>query len=172
MALSIPRRVISHCKSSSYDWCSDGFCWSQWAFWHREGNVRECDIDPRRREGDPSNALIQAILPNLQGDRQEAMGKMKKFRDWTTARMKEKGINSAEKMRAQALEDCRAVASLLASKGNAQEASEYRQWAIAVAEKVAMASTEGGFLGFGGERLSGGEKQLLGELKAHLTRHT
>ena len=43
----------------------------------------------------PSNALIQAILPNLQEDRQEAMGKMKKFRDWTTARMK--GINSAEK---------------------------------------------------------------------------
>jgi hypothetical protein len=30
---------------------SDGFCWSQWAFWHREGNVRECDIDPQRREG-------------------------------------------------------------------------------------------------------------------------
>jgi hypothetical protein len=116
----------------------------------------------------PSNALIQAILPNLQEDRQEAMGKMKKFRDWTTARMKEKGINSAEKMRAQALEDCRAVASLLASKGNAQEASEYRQWAIAVAEKVAMASTEGGFLGFGGERLSGSEKQLLGELESAL----
>ena len=116
----------------------------------------------------PSNALIQAILPNLQEDRPEAMGKMKKFRDWTTARMKEKGINSAEKMRAQALEDCRAVASLLASKGNAQEASEYRQWAIAVAEKVAMASTEGGFLGFGGERLSGGEKQLLGELERAL----
>jgi hypothetical protein len=90
----------------------------------------------------PSNALIQAILPNLQEDRQEAMGKIKKFRDWTTARMKEKGINSAEKMRAQALEDCRAVASLLAAKGNAQEASEYRQSAIAVAEKVAMASTE------------------------------
>jgi hypothetical protein len=90
----------------------------------------------------PSNALIQAILPNLQEDRQEAMGKMKKVRDWTTARMKEKGINSAEKMRAQTLEDCRAVASLLASKRNAQEASEYRQSAIAVAEKVAMASTE------------------------------
>ena len=36
----------------------------------------------------PSNALIQAILPNLQEDRQEAMGKMQKFRDWTTARMK------------------------------------------------------------------------------------
>ncbi len=92
------------------------------------------------------------------------MSKMKQFRDWTTARMKEKGINSAEKMRAQALEDCRAVAKLVASKGNPQEVSEYKQWAMAVAEKVATASTEGGFLGFGGERLSANEKLLLAEL--------
>lgn len=116
----------------------------------------------------PNNALIQAILPNLQEDRQEAMSKMKQFRSWTTARMKEKGINSAEKMRAQALEDCRAVAKLLASKGNPQEVSEYKQWAMAVAEKVATASTEGGFLGFGGERLSANEKLLLAELEGAL----
>ena len=116
----------------------------------------------------PNNALIQAILPNLQEDRQEAMSKMKQFRDWTTARMKEKGINSAEKMRAQALEDCRAVAKLVASKGNPQEVSEYKQWAMAVAEKVATASTEGGFLGFGGERLSANEKLLLAELEGAL----
>jgi hypothetical protein len=57
---------------------------------------------------------------------------------------------------------------LLASKSSAEEAAEYKQWALSVAEKVAMASSEGGFLGFGGERLSAGEKQLLGELQAAL----
>ncbi len=82
--------------------------------------------------------------------------------------MKEKGINSYEKMRAQALEDCRAVVSLLASKSSNQEAREYKQWAMSVAEKVAMATTEGGFLGFGGERLSANEKQLLGEIQSAL----
>jgi hypothetical protein len=116
----------------------------------------------------PNNTLIQAILPNMQGDRQEAWDKVKKFRDQASARIKEKGINSTEKLRAQALEDCRAVASLLAAKSSPQEASEYKQWAVAVAEKVAMASTEGGFLGFGGERLSAAEKQLLSELDSAL----
>jgi hypothetical protein len=113
----------------------------------------------------PNNALIQAVLPNLQGDRQEAMDKMRKFKDWGMARMKAKGITSAEKFRAQALEDCRAVTNLLAQKSSSQEATEYKQWAMQVAEKVAMASTEGGFLGFGGEQLSTNEKQLLGEFK-------
>jgi hypothetical protein len=83
------------------------------------------------------------------------------------ARMKAKRIDSAEKLRAQALDDCRAALPLLA-KVSPQQASEYKQWAMAVAEKVAMASTEGGFLGFGGERLSANEQKLLGELKTAL----
>ena len=35
---------------------------------------------------------------------------------------------------------------------------------MAIAEKVANASTEGGFLGFGGERLSAPEKALLTQI--------
>ncbi|MGH8579076.1 MAG: hypothetical protein ACREVK_02775, partial [Gammaproteobacteria bacterium] len=116
----------------------------------------------------PNNDLIQAVLPNLQGDRSEAMEKMKKFRDWAMARMKEKGVNSCQKMRELALEDCRAAVNLLASKSSSQEATEYKQWAMSVAEKVAMATTEGSFLGFGGERLSTNEKQLLGEIEGAL----
>ncbi len=116
----------------------------------------------------PNNSLIQAVLPNLQGDRSDAMEKMKKFRDWAMARMKEKGINSYEKMRQQVLEDSRAVVNLLSPKSSSQEATEYKQWAMSVAEKVAMATTEGGFLGFGGERLSTNEKQLLGEIQSAL----
>jgi hypothetical protein len=113
----------------------------------------------------PNNTLIQAVVPNLAGDRQAAMEKAKKSRDWAMARLKAKGINSSETLRMQALEDCRTAADLLASKSSNQEATEYKQWALSVAEKVAMASSEGGFLGFGGERLSAGEKQLLEELQ-------
>ena len=71
-------------------------------------------------------------------------------------------------MRQQALEDSRAVVNLLSAKSSSQEATEYKQWAMSVAEKVAMATTEGGFLGFGGERLSTNEKQLLGEIESAL----
>jgi hypothetical protein len=116
----------------------------------------------------PNTALIQAVLPNLAADRAAAMEKAKESRDWAVARLRSKGIDSAEKLRAQALEDCRAAAGLLASKASAEEAAEYKQWALSVAEKVAMASSEGGFLGFGGERLSAGEKQLLEELRTAL----
>jgi hypothetical protein len=116
----------------------------------------------------PGNALIQAVVPNLSGDRQAAMEQARKCRDWATARLKAKGVNSSEKLRLQALADCREAAGLLASKSSSQEAAEYKQWAFSVAEKVAAASTEGGFLGFGGERLSAGETQLLGELRTAL----
>ena len=37
-----------------------------------------------------------------------------------------------------------------------------------IGEKVAQASTEGGFLGFGGERVSEGERQFLSKLDAAL----
>ncbi len=116
----------------------------------------------------PNNELIQAILPNLGGDRADAMAKMKKMRDWSMARLKEKGIVSAEKFRAQALADAQAAGALVEAKSSASEAAEYKQWAFSVAEKVAMAATEGGFLGFGGERLSANEKQLLTELQSAL----
>lgn len=117
----------------------------------------------------PNNALIQAVVPDMKAaDRNAEIAQARGARDWSVARMKAKGIDSADKFRVQTLEDCRTAAQLLAGKVSAQEANEYKQWAMAVAEKVAMASTEGGFLGFGGERLSAGEKQLLAELKGAL----
>jgi hypothetical protein len=116
----------------------------------------------------PNNALIQAILPDTTGDASAAMAKMKKVRDWGVARYKAKAVDSAEKFQAEAVADCKAVADLLAAKATSQEATEYKQWAMAIAEKVAMASTEGGFLGFGGERFSANEKQLFSQIETAL----
>ena len=93
----------------------------------------------------PNNAIIQAILPDTKGDASAAMEKMKKVRDWGVARYKAKGVDSAEKFQAEAVADSTAVAELLAAKASSQEAAEYKQWAMSIAEKVAMASTEGGF---------------------------
>src|SRR5262245_42711399 len=66
----------------------------------------------------PNNALIQSVVPNLAADREGAMEKAKKSRDWAMARLKAKGITSSEQLRAQALEDCRAAAGLLAAKSS------------------------------------------------------
>ena len=113
----------------------------------------------------PNNALIQAILPDVKGDASAALDKMKKVRDWGVARYKAKAVDSAEKFQAEAVADCKAVAALLATKASPQEASEYKQWAMSIAEKVAMTTTEGSFLGFGGERFSANEKQLFSQIE-------
>lgn len=116
----------------------------------------------------PSNALIRQIVPDPAGDRGKAIEQMRRVRDWSMARLKEKGVDSSEKLRAQALADARAAAELVAAKSPAAEAQEYKHWALSVAEKVAAAATEGGFLGFGGERISAAERQIIDQIKGAL----
>ena len=78
------------------------------------------------------------------------------------------GIHSAAQLTAQTLADARSVAALLDRKVEPLQAAQYRAWALSVAEKVAMAASEGGVLGFGGARLSATERQLIDELRAAL----
>lgn len=63
---------------------------------------------------------------------------------------------------------CARACAILTSKGTPTELEEYRRLVVHVAEKVANASREGGFLGFGGERVSGTERMLISELGAAL----
>jgi hypothetical protein len=116
----------------------------------------------------PNNALLKQLVPDTAGNRQQAMDQLKKFRDWGLAHLKQKGVDSAEKVGALVIEDCKAVSALLAAKATRQEAKEYRQWAFSVAENVANAASEGGFLGFGGERVSDPEKQLIAKIRGAL----
>lgn len=116
----------------------------------------------------PDNDLIKQLLPDPKVDRAKAVEKMKKTRDWAMARLKAKGIDNAEKLRAQTLEDTRAAAAILAVKASAKEAEDYRQWALSIAEKVANAASEGGFLGFGGERVTAAEKSLIDDIRKAL----
>ncbi len=116
----------------------------------------------------PDNPLIKEIVPEPQAGMQAAMERARKAQGWATARLKEKGVTSFEKLRSTVLDDCRTVARLLGSKSSATEAAEYKQWAMSVAEKVAAAASEGGILGFGGEKISAPEKQLLGEIRGAL----
>ena len=116
----------------------------------------------------PNNALIEQLLPNVEDGAGAAMGEARKTREWLSKRMKDRGVASREDMQALAVEDCRAAASLVDAKASPSEAAEYKQWALSVAEKVAMAASEGGFLGFGGEQFSEPEQKLLSEVEAAL----
>jgi hypothetical protein len=58
--------------------------------------------------------------------------------------------------------------ALLGTKASPEEVAAYKKMLATVAEKAADASKEGGFLGFGGERVSAGEQAFLGQLKSVL----
>ena len=63
------------------------------------------------------------------------------------------------------LERIKAATDLVARKASPAEADAYRKMLADVAEKAAGASKEGGFLGFGGVRVSDKEQAFISEVK-------
>jgi hypothetical protein len=59
-----------------------------------------------------------------------------------------------------------AALAALSAKGATADAAAFRTLLTGIGDKVANASTEGGFLGFGGERVSDGERQFLSQINA------
>ena len=73
-----------------------------------------------------------------------------------------------EQILEDALGKCEHVAKLLANKATPDEANGYVDWSVSVAEKVANAAKEGGFLGIGGERVSEEEAKAIAAVKSAL----
>jgi hypothetical protein len=63
--------------------------------------------------------------------------------------------------REEILHELRAVNALLVEKVTPEELAEFREWLRTAAQRAALAANEGGFLGFGGERVSEREQQML-----------
>jgi hypothetical protein len=68
----------------------------------------------------------------------------------------------------QVLEELRAVNELVTAKATPEEAEAFRRWLPAAAQAAADAGKEGGFLGFGAERVSAGERRMLDQVRAVL----
>jgi hypothetical protein len=64
------------------------------------------------------------------------------------------------------LERVESAVALVAAKASPAEADAYRQMLVGVAQQAAQASKEGGFLGFGGVRVSDKEQAFITEVKA------
>jgi hypothetical protein len=62
------------------------------------------------------------------------------------------------------LERVKSASDLVARKASPEEASAYRRMLVDIADQAANASSEGGFLGFGGVRVSDKEKAFLAEV--------
>jgi hypothetical protein len=72
-------------------------------------------------------------------------------------------------LKARAIEEIRQVSTLLDAKAP-EDAVAFKAWLGAIAERVAEASKEGGFLGFGGVQVSDAEKATLAEIAGALSR--
>jgi hypothetical protein len=68
----------------------------------------------------------------------------------------------------QVLDELRGVNELVTAKATPQEAEAFRGWLVAAAQAAADAAKEGGFMGFGAEQVSAGEKQMLEQVRAAL----
>jgi hypothetical protein len=75
---------------------------------------------------------------------------------------------SPENLRQRALEQVRSSIIILETKGSKEETDAYRRMLYGIAEKVANAAREGGFMGFGGAQVSEGEQSFLDELRSAL----
>ena len=64
------------------------------------------------------------------------------------------------------LEELRAVSEIVSSKAAADETAAFKQWLLTSAQAAADAAKEGGFMGFGAEQVSQGEKDMLSQVRA------
>lgn len=113
------------------------------------------------------NEIIAGILPNVQS-MSEAMDDSREMRTVVTDRLKSHEVKSKEQLRDLALQDAATAAGILNSKAQPQEAEQYKNWVLDIAEEVSKSAKEGGFLGFGGTQISESESDLFKDLAAAL----
>lgn len=113
------------------------------------------------------NEIITGILPNMQS-MDEVMQDSREMRTMVTERLKSHEVKSKEQLRDLALQDAATAAGILNAKAQAQEAEQYKNWILDIAEEVSKSAKEGGFLGFGGTQVSESEKDLFADLAAAL----
>ena len=73
-----------------------------------------------------------------------------------------------DQVKSYGIESVRQVAALIEKKAKPEESQGFKQWLVAVAQKVAEAAKEGGFLGFGGTQVSEQEGATIKEVSTAL----
>lgn len=96
-----------------------------------------------------ANALIDAIVQDLATPEGREIAKPSGLLG-----------SSLEEAQANALRVCRSAADIATAKAPA-EAEAFKQWLFSISQRVAEASKEGGFLGFGGTLVSEQEQATL-----------
>ena len=103
----------------------------------------------------PNSTLIGSLISALEA-------KVKENRDDVQEMLQpDPSVHSPEDLANLALNGVSKAVAAVTAKASPQEAAEYKQWLMQIAQKVAGAATEGGFLGIGGQKYSEPEKAML-----------
>jgi hypothetical protein len=78
-------------------------------------------------------------------------------------------MGQPDQLRAQLPDRIRSAIALVEQKATPDEAQEYRDFILRVADVVAHAAKEGGVLGIGGKQVTEQEQAVLDELRGQLT---
>lgn len=108
----------------------------------------------------PDSELIQALLKKAE-NWDEAKEKLGDYRTRSKEKMETENIKSHEALHEQAIADCKATVALVDAKCSPEDAKAYKEWSLKIANNVAQAASEGGFMGFGGEKVSAEEAVML-----------
>jgi hypothetical protein len=74
------------------------------------------------------------------------------------------GLKDPEQCKESALQHVRAVNEIIDRKVKGEEGDEFKRWLLAVGHRVAEAANEGGIFGFGSERVSDAERNVLRQI--------
>jgi len=118
----------------------------------------------------PSRAIIEAgtgaanpLVASVVADIKEMAAKRERLEPPITVMGKK-----PEEVKSEAVAQLAKVSTVLEGKVSADVAEGYKSWLVSVAGKVANAATEGGFFGFGGEKVSAAETAAINELASSL----
>jgi hypothetical protein len=115
--------------------------------------IRAATVPPSQEE------LLSAVALDIQAALQQKQNPAKDFKP-----------SSAPTAAAEILDELRGVDAIVSAKATPEEADAFRDWLIATAQAAADAAKEGGFMGFGAERVSQGEQEMLDQIRAALGR--
>jgi hypothetical protein len=119
----------------------------------------------------PAGAIIEAtkgnneLLRNI-CDREELKAAQKSLR--SSIKMSGDLESLRDRLQTSAADKAREATAVLKQKGSAEDLDAYRKLLVDIADRTAKAAKEGGFLGFGGEWVSEGERAVISRISQAL----
>lgn len=76
------------------------------------------------------------------------------------------GAQNMDEAKSKMLGEVKQAVGIITEKGSPEEIAAYKKLMVAVAEKVANAAKEGGFMGIGGELVNAAEKSAIADIQS------